>query len=233
MTPILVLVFGVTTVTAVGTDLWFAAFTKIIGGLAYFRHDSIDWEVFRRLCLGSLPTSVLTSIWIHSADVGQTKQGLLLALLGCVLILTAIAIVFKERMQSWGRRIRSLSPVEFKRAQPGLTVLAGSIMGLLVTLTSVGAGALGAVILVYLYPFRMRPARLVATDIVHAVPLTIVAGTGHLLIGNVNLTLLGTLLLGSAPGVIVGSMLSRKMGEAYLRLAIAAVLTAVGCRLLF
>ena len=117
MTPILVLVFGVTTVTAVGTDLWFAAFTKIIGGLAYFRHDSIDWEVFRRLCLGSLPTSVLTSIWIHSADVGQTKQGLLLALLGCVLILTAIAIVFKERMQSWGRRIRSLSPVEFKRAQ--------------------------------------------------------------------------------------------------------------------
>ena len=233
MTPILVLLFGVVPATAVGTDLWFAAFTKIVGGLMHQRRGSVDWEVLRRLCLGSLPTSLLTLVWLHSAGQGQVRQGLLLTSLGCVLILTAVAMLCRARTQAWGTSLRMRAPVAFKRAQPALTVLAGSILGFLVTLTSVGAGALGVVMLVTLYPLRMQPARLVGTDIVHAIPLTIVAGTGHLWMGNVNFGLLGTLLLGSVPGVVCGSLLGAKVPDALLRAAIAVVLSLVGVKLVF
>jgi uncharacterized membrane protein YfcA len=152
-------------------------------------------------------------------------------MLGGTLLLSATAIIFKNKTQSWGAAIRNQAPVGFKRAQPTLTVIAGSILGLLVTLTSVGGGALGIVMLVFLYPFRLKPARLVGTDIVHAIPLTIIAGTGYLWMGNVNVFLLGKLLLGSVPGVIIGSMLSTKVPEALLRFAIAVILSAVGFKL--
>jgi len=152
--------------------------------------------------------------------------------LGAVLLLTALAMVFKKRAQGFGEKLRTLSPVDFKRWQPALTVVAGAILGLLVTLTSIGAGALGTVMLVYLYPFRMTPTRLVGTDIVHAIPLTIVAGTGHLLMGNVDLKLLGQLLIGSVPGIIVGSTLAGKLPEAGLRWAIAVVLSIAAFKLL-
>ena len=127
--------------------------------------------------------------------------------------------------------MRSTAAESFKRAQPGLTVLAGAILGLLVTLTSVGAGALGAVMLVYLYPFRMKPAKLVGTDIVHAIPLTIVAGTGHMVMGHVDLALLGTLLLGSIPGILIGSLLGGRAPDRVLRVAISILLVAVGIKL--
>jgi hypothetical protein len=188
--------------------------------------------VLRRLCLGSLPTSVLTLTWLHLAGMDQVKNGMILTALGCVLVLTAVAMLFRKKTQAWGMKLRGRAPEKFKRAQPALTVLAGSILGFLVTLTSVGAGALGVVMLVYLYPLRMTPARLVGTDIVHAIPLTIVAGTGHLWMGNVNPSLLGNLLIGSVPGVICGSLLGSKVPESILRTAIAVVLTAVGLKLL-
>ena len=111
-------------------------------------------------------------------------------------------------------------------------MLAGAILGFLVTFTSVGAGALGTVMLVYLYPMRLTPAKLVGTDIVHAIPLTLLAGSGHLAMGNVDVSLLGGLLLGSIPGVLLGSMLSNKAPENWLRSAIAAVLALVGTKLL-
>jgi hypothetical protein len=134
-------------------------------------------------------------------------------------------------MHAVGQALRSTAPDSFKRAQPGLTVLAGAILGFLVTLTSVGAGALGAVMLLYLYPFRMTPAKLVGTDIVHAIPLTLVAGTGHMAMGHVDLMLLLSLLLGSIPGILLGSQLGSKAPEAVLRAAISAVLCAVGLKL--
>ena len=233
MTPILVLLFGVAPATAVGTDLWFAALTKIVGGLMHHRQGSVDWQVLRRLCLGSLPTSVLTLAWLHASGQSPVKHGLILTSLGCVLILTAVAIIFRTRTQAWGKALRTRAPDKFKRAQPAATVLAGIILGFLVTLTSVGAGALGVVMLVYLYPFRMQPARLVGTDIMHAIPLTLLAGTGHLWMGNVNIGLLGNLLLGSVPGVICGTLLGAKVPESMLRTAIAIVLTAVGFKLVF
>ncbi len=177
MTPILVLLFGVAPAAAVGTDLWFAAITKIVGGAVHHSKGSVDWQVIRRLCLGSLPASIATLLWLHGTGGGQLGHGFILTALGGVLLLTAVAMVFKKQMHAFGQALRSTAPQAFKRAQPGLTVLAGAILGFLVTLTSVGAGALGTVMLVYLYPFRMKPAKLVGTDIVHAIPLTIVAGT--------------------------------------------------------
>jgi len=232
MTPILVLLFGVAPAAAVGTDLWFAAITKMAGGAVHQRQGTVDWQVLGRLCLGSLPTSVLTLLWLHHSGIGQVQQGLILQALGAVLLLTALAMIFKKRTHAIGQALRRQAPESFKRAQPALTVVAGVVLGFLVTLTSVGAGALGAVMLLYLYPLRMTPARLVGTDIVHAIPLTVVAGTGHLAMGNVELPLLGSLLLGSIPGVLIASLLGRKVPENFLRGAIAVVLTAVGFKLL-
>ena len=231
MTPILVLLFGVAPAAAVGTDLWFAAITKLAGGAVHHRQGSVDWQVLRRLCAGSLPASLATLAWLHFSGIAQTKSGFILTALGSVLLLTAVAMVFKRQTHALGQALRSTAPESFKRAQPALTVVAGAILGFLVTLTSVGAGALGAVMLVYLYPFRMTPARLVGTDIVHAIPLTIVAGTGHLLMGNVNPTLLGALLLGSIPGIVLGSLIGNRAPEHVLRGAIALVLALVGVKL--
>jgi uncharacterized membrane protein YfcA len=232
MTPILVLLFGVAPAAAVGTDLWFAAITKIAGSVVHHRQGSVDSEVLKRLCMGSLPASIVTLFWIRSNGGGKLDSDVLLTALGIVLFLTALAMVLKTRLQEVGRRLRVGSPDRFRHLQPPLTVIAGAILGVLVTLTSIGAGALGAVMLIYLYPLRMTPTRLVGTDIVHAVPLTIVAGTGHLLLGNVNFSLLGTLLLGSIPGIILGSLLSTRVPERGLRMAIAAMLTVAAVKLM-
>lgn len=231
MTPILVLLFGVAPATAVGTDLWFAAITKLVGGAVHHSKGSVDWQVMRRLALGSVPTSIVTLAWLYLAGVGQMKNGFILNALGAVLLLTALAMVFKKRSHALGQRLLATAPDQFKRAQPAMTVVAGVILGFLVTLTSVGAGALGAVMLLYLYPWRMTPGRLVGTDIVHAIPLTLVAGTGHMMMGHVDFSLLGGLLLGSVPGVVLGSLISSKTPENLLRLAIAVVLAAVGAKL--
>ena len=231
MTPILVLVFGVAPAAAVGTDLWFAGLTKIVGGVAHNRKGSVDWQVFRRLSLGSLPTALATLAWLHLSGASQMKNGLILQALGGVLLLTALAMVFKKQTHAIGQALRSNAPEKFKRAQPALTVVAGAIIGFLVTLTSVGAGALGAVMLLYLYPYRMKPAVLVGTDIVHAIPLTLVAGTGHLLMGHVDFSLLGGLLLGSVPGILLGTQIGSRWPEHLLRGAISVVLVAVGAKL--
>lgn len=232
MTPILVLLFGVAPAAAVGTDLWFAAITKLVGGTVHHKQGRVDHQVLKLLCLGSLPASIATLAWLHFSHAARLQSGVLMSALGVVLLLTALAMVFKRKVHAIGERLRTRAPVDFKRAQPPLTVLAGAILGLLVTLTSIGAGALGAVMLVCLYPFRMTPTRLVGTDIVHAIPLTIVAGTGHLLMGNVDLALLGSLLLGSVPGILIGSSLAGKLPETGLRWAIAVVLSIAAFKLL-
>jgi uncharacterized protein len=231
MTPILVLLFGVAPAAAVGTDLWFAAITKMAGGAMHHRRGSVDWGVLKLLCLGSLPTAVLTLLALHITGGSALRSGLILHLLGAVLVLTAMAMIFKRQAHALGRSLRINAAERFKHMQPALTVAAGAVLGLLVTLTSVGAGALGAVMLVYLYPFRMTPTRLVGTDIVHAIPLTVVAGTGHLMMGNVNLDLLWQLLLGSIPGVLLGTALGHRTPERALRTAIAVILVLVGAKL--
>lgn len=232
MTPLLVLLFGVSPVVAVGTDLWFAAITKMAGGLLHQQRGGVDWQVLRRLWLGSLPMAILVLGWLHVTGGDKLRQGGLLTALGFVLILTATAIVFRRRTLAFSSELLSRAPDRFRRAQPPLTVTAGAILGFLVTLTSVGAGALGVVMLVCLYPKRLGPTRVVGTDIVHAIPLTLTAGLGHLWMGNVDVSLLYMLLLGSVPGVVVGSMLATRMPETLLRMAIAIILTLVGIKLL-
>ncbi len=232
MTPILVLLFGVAPASAVGTDLWFAAVTKSVGGSIHQHKGSVDWQVLRRLWLGSIPAAVVTLLWMHQTGIAQAKPRFVLVALGGVLLVTSVAMLYMGRVHKYAASLRTSSPQRFKFLQPALTVLAGGILGFLVTLTSVSAGALGTAMLLYIYPLRMKPARLVGTDIVHAIPLTIVAGTGHMMMGNVNFSLLGNLLLGSIPGIVFGSLLAGKIPESVLRTAIAVLLVVVGVRLL-
>jgi uncharacterized membrane protein YfcA len=148
------------------------------------------------------------------------------------LLLTSIAMFFQRSLHQLGQRLRATRPDSFKHAQPGLTVVAGALLGFLVTLTSVGAGALGVVMLVYLYPYRLTPTKLVGTDIAHAIPLTLVAGLGHWSLGNVDFSLLASLLVGSIPGIILGSRLSINVNRVYVRNGIAVMLAFVGGKLL-
>ncbi len=232
MTPLLVFLFGVAPQTAIGTDLLFASITKSFGAWVHGARGSIDWMVLRRLCLGSLPAAVLTLALIRYFPPGRDLKALLLPALGVALAITSLAMLFQPALHRLGQRLRTTKPGGFKRAQPALTVFAGAVLGFLVTLTSVGAGALGVVMLVYLYPYRLTPPKLVGTDIAHAIPLTLIAGLGHFSLGNVDLHLLGGLLIGSIPGIILGSRLSVRVHSVYVRNAIAVVLAVVGGRLL-
>jgi hypothetical protein len=232
MTPLLVLLFGVAPQTAIGTDLLFASITKAFGGWVHGTRGSIDWRVLRLLATGSVPAALLTLLLIRYFPPGKELRSLLLPALGAALALTSVAMLFQPKLHRLGRKLRTTAPDRFKQAQPGLTVAAGALLGLLVTLTSVGAGALGVVMLVYLYPYRLTPPKLVGTDIAHAIPLTLVAGLGHMGLGNVDLRLLAGLLVGSIPGIILGSRLSVGVNHVYVRNAIALVLVVVGARLL-
>lgn len=233
MTPLLVFAFGVAPHTAVGTDLLFASVTKIAGVWSHNARGSVDWVVLRRLSAGSLPAAGLTVLGLYYFPDKRDMATLILPALGIALIITSVAMLLKKPLHRLGRHFRTTAPERFKGAQPALTVLAGAVLGVLVTLTSVGAGALGVVMLVYLYPFRLTPPKLVGTDIAHAVPLALVAGLGHLGLGNVDFPLLGSLLIGSLPGVLLGSRLSVKANHTYLRSGIAVMLAIVGSRILF
>jgi len=233
MTPVLVLIFGVAPQTAVGTDLLFACITKVFGAYVHGQKGTVDWEIVRRLCYGSLPAAALTVGLLAVAGEDQVRSGVILEALGIALIITAAGLAVRKHLHAIGKRFRTENAVRFKQLQPGLTVVTGVVVGCLVALTSVGAGALGTVALVYLYPYRLKPAKLVGTDIAHAIPLTLVAGGAHLLLGSPNFTLLGKLLLGSIPGIILGSMLSSRISETFVRYAIAAVLVIVAMRLLW
>jgi uncharacterized protein len=232
MTPMLVFIFGMAPQIAIGTDLLFASVTKGFGAYVHGSRGSIDWLVLRRLATGSLPAAALTLSAMRYFPPEKDIKALLLFALGVALVLTSVAMLFQPRLHRLGQRLRTTTPDRFKRMQPGLTVAAGALLGFLVTLTSVGAGALGVVMLVYLYPYRLTPAKLVGTDIAHAVPLALVAGLGHWGLGNVNFALLGALLAGSIPGIILGSRLSVRVDPASVRTAIAIMLAIVGGKLL-
>jgi uncharacterized protein len=231
MTPVLLLGFGVAPLAAVGTDLWMAAITKMFAARIHHGLGTIDWQVVGRLWAGSITASGLTLLWMKLHPVDRSAVELLKSVIAAAVLLTAAGIFAQQRLHALGRHLRIARSVRFKALQGPLTVLAGACLGTLVTLTSVGAGALGIVFLVYLYPLRMTPPRLVATDIAHAIPLAIFAGFGHLLIGDVDFRLLGTLLLGSIPGVVAGSLLSARLPHALLRGALAVVLTCIGLNL--
>ena len=231
MTPLLLLVCGIAPMTAVGTDLWFAAVTKVFASRVHHGHRLIDWQVVRRLWLGSLPAAALTLVWmkLHLAD--ETAATSLKTMIAAAVMLTALGMLFQKPLHALGRKLRTTDSEQFKAMQAPLTVLAGAMLGVLVTFTSVGAGALGAVFLTYLYPLRLIPPRLIATDIAHAIPLAVIAGIGHLLIGNVDFGLLVNLLLGSIPAAIAGAMLSAHLPHRLLRGVLSIVLLSIGIKL--
>ena len=231
MTPLLLLVFGVVPLTAIGTDLWFAALTKLAATRVHHGHGLIDWQVARRLWMGSLPATVATLGWLTYRPVDAANADFLKIAIAIAVVISALGILAQKRLHAWGRRLRIEVPGGFKAMQGPLTVAAGALLGFLVTLTSVGAGALGAVMLICLYPLRLTPPRLIATDIVHAIPVAIFAGAGHFMVGNVDLALLGNLLLGSIPGVLTGAQLSSRLPHTVLRVVMAGVLLLIGIKL--
>jgi hypothetical protein len=232
MAPIMILFLGVAPVTAVGTDLWFAGITKLVGGSIHHARGNADLRIVKWLCIGSIPLAALTLLALSFAHQGQIKQGFVTQALGSVIILTAIATFFRKSLHRYGERLRRNREAGFKKFQVPLTVAAGALLGILVTLTSVGAGALCATILIFLYPLRLNMRKVVGTDILHAIPLTFVAGTGHLWLGNVDGNLLVSLLSGSIPGIVIGSNLVHKVNERVIQMALAAVLILVGVKLI-
>ncbi|RIV83658.1 sulfite exporter TauE/SafE family protein [Aurantiacibacter zhengii] len=232
MAPILILLFGINPALAIGTDLWFAAITKSVGGTVHHRMGTVDWQLVRRLALGSIPIAVLTLLWLWLIQGGRLDSSLLMRLLGGALLLTSILMICKPRIQPAMQKLKARLGPTIRVQQLALTVGSGAAIGGLVTLTSVGAGALVAVVLMMIYPLRLSTKTIVGTDIMHAVPLTLVAATGHSLLGNVDVWLLGSLLIGSIPGIIVGSLVSGRVNETFVRYALAAMLAVSALKLL-
>jgi uncharacterized protein len=231
MTPLLLLVFGVAPNYAVGTDLLFAAATKSVATRVHHAHGLIDWQVVTRLWCGSLPGALCCLLWLRFVPGASANYDFLRLTIAAAVILTATGMVFQKRLHAVGERLRKTQAGQFKKWQRPLTIAAGAVLGILVTLTSIGAGTLGAVLLTYLYPLRLTPPRLIATDITHAIPLALFAGIGHLLMGNVNFSLLFLLLLGSVPGVLLGAIFSSRLPHHWLRIGLMLVLSLVGAKL--
>jgi uncharacterized membrane protein YfcA len=231
MTPLLVLLFGFKPVTAVGTDLLYAAITKSGGSWVHHRHGNIDWAITGRLALGSLPAAMLTLLLLAQLGVqGHQAGGLIPIVLGIALLLTAASLVFRQRLLDLARR-RSAGAGFSHRHTSALTVLVGAIVGVLVTISSVGAGALGVTALSFLYP-QLAARRIVGSDIAHAVPLTLIAGLGHWWLGTVDVVLLVSLLIGSLPGIALGAHFAARVPERALRGLLASVLLLVGGKLI-
>ena len=228
MTPILVLLFGIAPGTAVGTDLLFASITKTAGSAVHGKRETVDWHIMRRLALGSVPAAMVTLFLISDfGKLSKDSSHFILTCLGGMLIVTSIATLFQKQLAVMAKQHERLDD-----AQAFIpTVMLGALLGVAVSITSVGAGAIGVTVLLMLYP-ALRVAKIVGTDIAHAVPLTMVAGFGHWIIGDVDFGLLASLLVGSLPGAIIGSMLSTRSPDHVLRPALAAVLMVSGVRLL-
>jgi uncharacterized membrane protein YfcA len=227
MTPLLVLVFGIHPATAVGTDLLYAAATKTVGTGVHGFKGTVQWKIVARLAAGSVPATLLT-LWLVHAHKGSAASALITVTLGWALLVTAAAVLFRKTIVK-ALASRAMGMTDGQVA--ALTILLGAVLGCLVSLTSVGAGALGMTVLLVLYP-RSDIAKLVGSDIAHAVPLTLLAGLGHWMMGSVDWTLLVSLLSGSIPGIILGSLLAARTPDGVLRPLLASVLVLVGFKLL-
>jgi uncharacterized membrane protein YfcA len=232
MTPVLVLMFGIAPATAVGTDLLYASLTKMGGSWVHGRRGTVDWKVVKLLAMGSLPAALLSMALLHYLALDEKHlKSLITSVLSVALLLTAAALLFKPYLIKLGRRPDGVMLELRAHHLTGATILTGAVLGVLVTISSVGAGALGVVVLLFLYP-RAPMAKIVGTDIAHAVPLTLIAGLGHAALGTVNYGLLGSLLLGSLPGIYLGSHLGIKIPDHVLRPILATMLTAIGIKLM-
>lgn len=231
MTPLLTLLFGVPPSVAVGTDLAFASITKTAGTITHRVRGTVRWDIVRHLCMGALPAAVAAALALKhfgalNAEIGQMIR---YSIAGSVL-LTVTALLFRKQMMAWvtAKPSRQLQG----RALTIATIVSGLVLGTLVTISSIGAGAIGATILVMLYP-KLTPAEVAGTDIAYAVPLTAIAAFGHWWLGSIDWTLLLTLLIGSVPGITLGAFAARAVPERFLRALLAVTLTTVAAKLIW
>jgi uncharacterized membrane protein YfcA len=230
MTPVLILLFGIHPATAVGTDLLYAAATKTAGSLVHGLNRTIDWRIVRRLASGSVPTTIATIFLLSRLDIGSSAARQLITLaLTIALFVTALTLIFRQRIVA-----RLALPVTAlsSRQVAVLTVIGGAVIGVLVSITSVGAGAIGVTALVLLYP-KLPTAKIVGSDIAHAVPLALAAGIGHWYLGSVDWPVFLSLIVGSIPGILLGSYAARHIPDTALRMALAAILIVVAAKLTF
>jgi uncharacterized membrane protein YfcA len=238
MTPLLVFMFGFQPAVAVGTDLLYAAITKTGGVFVHHgTHQSVDWRIVGWLALGSLPMAIATlMVMRYYQSIGTDITGVMTYSLGIALVLTSTALLVRAVLLRKALAVVDNKQLDYRSAARfsapwdlPVTVITGAVLGVMVTLSSVGAGALGTVALLFLYP-RLSTLKIVGTDLAHAIPLTAIAGIGHWLLGNVNFVLLGSLLVGSLPGIWVGSHLSAKIPERFLRPFLALILMIIGLK---
>ena len=221
MTPLLVLGFQVQPAIAVGTDLLYAAITKAGGVYSHQKFKNIDWTIAKNLCLGSIPASIVSVFVIQALNISDDVFAQIISLvLGIMLVCTSIVIIFKQRLI----KLKST-----KKPKPRNIIILGACLGVLVTISSVGAGAIGSAILLILYP-KMLSNKVVGTDIAHAVPLTAIAGLGHLHLGNIDFNLLTSLIIGSLPAVYLGSKVGKVIPDKMLKNIIATILMIMGLR---
>jgi uncharacterized membrane protein YfcA len=230
MTPLLILLFGIHPATAVGTDLLYAAATKSAGGIVHGLNRTVDWRVVRRLAIGSVPMTIVTIATLSYFDIkGDGVRQLIGAVLAFALLLTAFTLVFRNRIVArFAPGLSALSPNRIAL----LTVVVGGVLGILVSISSVGAGAIGVTALVLLYP-KLPTARIVGSDIVHAIPLTLVGGIGHWFLGSIDWQVFTALIFGSVPGILIGSYAAARFNETALRVVLAVTLLAVATKLSF
>jgi uncharacterized membrane protein YfcA len=231
MTPLLTLLFGIHPSVAVGTDLAFAAATKTAGTFAHRFKGTVRWDIVRALSYGALPAALITTLSLkHFGAISDEISGIIRYSIAISVFLTVIALLFKAKLQAWlnAHPERQLQGARLRNA----TILAGAVLGTLVTISSIGAGAVGATLLVLLYP-RLSPAEIAGTDIAYAVPLTAIAALGHWWLGSINWELLAMLLLGSLPGITIGSLAARAVPEKFLRGLLAITLTSVAVKLIW
>ncbi|OJX11664.1 MAG: hypothetical protein BGO77_06990 [Caedibacter sp. 37-49] len=231
MTPILLLIFRTPVTQAVGTDLWFAAITKIAAIYIHNTNHQIDWQVAKRLWMGSIPTSVLFTIAVAGGYVTKLA-GYIPTMIGITIIVTSVGLLFSEKIKKQSFGIKLSDKVFVNIIQPIATVLAGAGLGAIVSITSVGAGVIGTMILIYLYSDRLTSKGIIATEIVHAIPLAMVAGTGYLIFGKVDFHMLASLLVGSIPATILGALLSQRMSNKVLKIILANILFCSGLKLI-
>ena len=229
MTPLLVLMFGFSPSTAVGTDLLFASLTKSVGSVVHGNRGTVDWAIVGRLASGSVPAAVTTLLILHAlGKPSETTEHVIKSVLGVTLVLTSFAVLFRTQIVIYAAQNFRTRDNPHRGAS---TIVLGAILGVLVTISSVGAGAIGVTALLILYP-GLPVNRIVGSDIAHAVPLTLVAGLGHWFIGTVDFGLLASLLVGSIPGIIIGSLIGSRASDRVLKPILATILLIVGAKLL-
>jgi uncharacterized protein len=230
MTPLLILLFGIHPATAVGTDLLYAAATKTVGTAVHGFNRTIEWRVVGLLAAGSVPLTIITIIVLGNIGIqSAAAHDLITVVLIVALFITAAALILREQIVA--RYAARLAAIPSQRVAI-LTVALGAVLGVLVSITSVGAGAIGVTALILLYP-KLPTARIVGSDIAHAVPLTLVAGLGHWFLGSINVDVLASLLVGSIPGILIGSFAAPRIPETALRFVLAATLVLVATKLTF